>query len=328
MLPRRLSASALFSSLFLTVACGGLAGCAADTGFDEDGPVGDGVAQEEIVSEHQLTGSELPAKTLSLTFDDGPGPRTSELADYLASKGIKATFFINGMKVPGRQQAVDKVVGRGHQLANHSQNHLLLTKLPAAQIVKEVADTDAFVSLADRSGPFLFRAPFGGWNGTVAKAINGSKMSKYVGGIFWDIGGDLTATSAADWACWSKKISVASCAALYMQEIHTRKRGIVLMHDIHSSTIDMVKVLVPQLIEEGYKFVATAQVPSVKRAIANGGSSPTDSCSSATLGHMVPETTCVQSRQDSQWYVCKDTVWLSASGPSDARCTDQKFPLN
>src|SRR6187401_3192303 len=104
------------------------AGCVADLDDDgEDDPVRAG--EEELVTERQLTGSELPDKTLSLTFDDGPGPRTAELADWLAAKGIKATFFINGKNAPGRQAALDKIVGRGHLLANHTQNHLQLTSL-------------------------------------------------------------------------------------------------------------------------------------------------------------------------------------------------------
>ena len=78
----------------------------------------------------------------------------------------------------------------------------------------------------------------------------------------------LTATAAADWDCWGKHISVEKCGALYMNEMNTRKRGIVLMHDIHSNTIDMVKQLVPQLKAQGWKFTTVPEVPSIKRALA------------------------------------------------------------
>src|SRR5262245_59431877 len=101
------------------------AGCFASTGCssesdDNDALAGDGSgAESEIVSERQLSGNELPDHTLSLTFDDGPGDRTSELADFLAEQGIKATFFMNGMRAPGRQRHIDTVIARGHILANH-----------------------------------------------------------------------------------------------------------------------------------------------------------------------------------------------------------------
>src|SRR4029079_3180630 len=115
-------------------------------------------------------GGELPDKTVSLTFDDGPGARTAELAEFLAGQGIRATFFINGKNVPGRQAAIDAVVGHGHLLANHTQNHLQLTKLASAKVLSEVEQTDAFLVRAQPDGPFVLRAPFGAWNGTTTRA--------------------------------------------------------------------------------------------------------------------------------------------------------------
>src|SRR5690242_6866205 len=97
MLARHLVSLVLASTVAV---CGALTGCAAQTSEPEDEPFvegsGDGDGADEIVSERQLNGNELPDKTISLTFDDGPGPRTKELADYLGAEGVPATFFING----------------------------------------------------------------------------------------------------------------------------------------------------------------------------------------------------------------------------------------
>ena len=330
MVSHRLIGLVLASSV---AACGALSGCAAQTEGPPDDPFiegsGDGNGADEIVSEHQLNGSELPDHTLALTFDDGPGPRTKELAEYLATEGIRATFFINGRNVPGRQSALDAIVGRGHLLANHTQNHLQLTKLTSAKLITEVTQTDASIAQVQPNGPWLLRPPFGAWNGATARTINGTPMKKYVGSVFWDVGGQLTATAAADWACWGQKVSVDSCGSLYMGEMRTRKRGIVLMHDIHSNTVDMVKLIVPKLKAEGWKFASAADAPAVKRALASNavGPAPDDSCSSATLGRSVPESTCVQARSDQKWHRCENAEWLAASGPDDAKCTGQKFPL-
>jgi peptidoglycan-N-acetylglucosamine deacetylase len=325
-----LNRARLFASFFAlaTVACAAVSGCAADTAGDGSDEAPDGETSstdDEIVSERQLMGSELPAKTLALTYDDGPGPRTAELADYLADKGVPGTFFINGMKVPGRQAMVDKVIGRGHLLANHTQHHLQLTKLSSATVIKEVGDTDAIVRAEQPGGPFLIRAPFGAWNGAIARNINSTSMKKYVGSVFWDIGGELTATSAADWDCWGKGYSVTHCGDLYMSEIHKRTRGIVLMHDIHGKSVDMTKYILPKLIAEGYTFVKLQDVPSIKRALASAGE-PDDGCQSATLGRSVAENACVQARRDSKWYRCVDGEWISSAGAADAKCT-QRVPL-
>jgi peptidoglycan/xylan/chitin deacetylase (PgdA/CDA1 family) len=271
-------------------------------------------------------GNELPAGSISLTFDDGPGDRTAELAEYLASKGIAGTFFINGKNAPGRQRHLDAIVGRGHLLANHTQNHLQLTKLTGPALMKEVADTDRVIAGVQPNGPWLLRAPFGAWNGRVASEVNATPMKKYVGSIFWDEGGELTAHSAADWACWGQKVSVERCADLYFEEIEAKKRGIVLMHDVHEKTVDMVKILVPKLIATGkYKFVPVTDAPSVKRALAAGPATP-DSCFSSTLGKNVDENTCVQSRSNQRWFRCVDREWAGIAGPEDPRCS-ARHPL-
>lgn len=305
-----------------------LGGCAED-GADDNIQIGDGDSPtDELVAERQLNGSELAAKTLSLTFDDGPGRRTSELADYLAANGVKATFFINGVKVPGRQGAIDSIIGRGHLLGNHTQNHKQLTSLPPATLIKEIADTDAILADAQPGGPWVLRAPYGAWNGKVARAVNATPLKKYVGSVFWDEGGTLTSTSAADWDCWGKHVSVEHCADLYLNEIRTRKHGIVLMHDIHDKTVDMIKVVLPKLIAEGYSFAPLVEVPSVKRAIASAGAPVNDNqCQSATLGRAVDENVCVQSKSTQKWSRCVDGEWTGSTGPADTKCID-RFPLS
>ena len=42
------------------------------------------------------TGPSLDPKQLCLTFDDGPGQETLELAQYLHEQGVPATFFMVG----------------------------------------------------------------------------------------------------------------------------------------------------------------------------------------------------------------------------------------
>lgn len=312
----------LASSVF---ACVAAAGCASPTSEEEEDLTtadGDGTTEDELVSERQLYGSELPDKTVSLTFDDGPGRRTIELADYLAAEGIEGTFFINGAKVPGRQAALDAVVARGHLLANHTQHHLQLTRQSSAKIISEVEDTDAFITQVQPSRPFLIRAPFGAWNGSVARTINGTAMRKYVGSVFWEVGGQLTSTAGADWDCWGKGVSVERCGELYLQEVRAKRRGIVLLHDVHDRTIDLTKYVVPKLKAEGYAFVGLEAVPSIQRALGVAATSePADpsSCASSTLGRSVPANACVQSRRDQKWYRCVDGDW-TLSAPGDSRC--------
>src|SRR3954452_10225335 len=43
----------------------------------------------------------LPKGLISLTYDDGPGPGTLDLAKYLHSENVCATFFVVGDSEPG-----------------------------------------------------------------------------------------------------------------------------------------------------------------------------------------------------------------------------------
>lgn len=284
---------------------------------------GEGEGGDALVTERQLFGNELPTGTLSLTFDDGPGDRTKELVEYLAGEGIEATFFINGNRVPGRQQHVQAVVENGHLLANHTQRHEQLTKLSDADIVKEVSETDRIIVNAQPDRPFILRAPFGAWNAKTARAVNATPMSKYIGSVFWDIGGELTDRTAADWDCWNTdratgkpKKTVEECGDLYIQEAVARRRGIVLSHDKHNKTVDLIKYIVPRLKQQGFKFAKLEDVPSVKRALEAGPAvvNNPDNCYSSTLGRSIEENVCVTSGRDGKKYRCTDGEWVLATG--------------
>jgi peptidoglycan-N-acetylglucosamine deacetylase len=228
-----------------------------------------------------IFGTSLGTKQLALTFDDGPASRTLELSTYLKGKGIRAGFFINGFRVPAGAAGTNllaQLVADGHVIANHTQTHVSLTSPPpaAATMIKELSDTDVIIAPFVPNNRFMFRAPFGDWNQNAYNTLQASAMSKYVGHIEWEYGGERTANSAADWACWQQnpKLSSKDCGDLYVKEIDTSatQRGIVLMHDADygdntngavGNTIDMVKYMVPILQAKGYTFKRIDEVPTI-----------------------------------------------------------------
>ena len=270
---RLFSTHSLLSSCLQTVVLGSvIAACSQN---------GETASQVQDFSGSQLYGSGMADGTLSLTFDDGPGPRTAELSKYLKSEGIKATFFIQGSAAANYPQTLKQLFEDGHQLANHTYTHPRMTA--AVDPIAEVRKTDELIKKYVTDGVFLFRAPYGDWNGKVAGVLNSAGLTKYVGSIFWDIGGvrserqDGRLNTAADWACWSYNDSVEKCSDGYMNEIRNLGRGIVLMHDVHSRTIDMVKNIVPRLKNERFKFVRLDTAPAVAAALAkrtNSGDVP------------------------------------------------------
>lgn len=64
------------------------------------------------------------AKTLYLTFDDGPDPvGTPRVLALLAEFGAHATFFLIGSRARENPELVREIVSRGHAIGNHSPDH-------------------------------------------------------------------------------------------------------------------------------------------------------------------------------------------------------------
>src|SRR5262245_31890807 len=114
-----------------------------------------------------IKGADLPPRTLSLTFDDGPGeaagqesgPRTAAIAEYLHSQGIAATFFVIGRHAEMHRQALAATAGLGHAIGNHTYSHPGLVALAEAggDLTGEIARTDAVIREVTGHSPVFFR---------------------------------------------------------------------------------------------------------------------------------------------------------------------------
>ncbi len=207
-----------------------------------------------------ITGAGLPDRTLVLTYDDGPGPNTVPIAEYLSSMGIAATFFVVGSQVERWPDVLARVRELGHRLGNHTWTHDVagltgqLTR--GDDIVAEVKRT---ASLLDpTAGPIAFRAPYGLWNSAVTAALNADAelAEGHVGHVHWDI--DRT-----DWAAWRDGVDPTVVATCYRVHANTVKKGIVLLHDYTADyaviaaanrTTELTRALVPTLIADGFRF--------------------------------------------------------------------------
>ncbi len=130
------------------------------------------------------------AKTLALTYDDGPGPRTIEIAEYLSTQRIRATFFVAGKCLRERPDVIRKVVSLGHAIGNHTYSHETLPNLVSQpeRLIEEVLACDREIQELISTGRYMFRAPGGAWHPQVADVLNGNnELRKYVGPVNWDI---------------------------------------------------------------------------------------------------------------------------------------------
>jgi peptidoglycan/xylan/chitin deacetylase (PgdA/CDA1 family) len=201
-----------------------------------------------------------------LTFDDGPIPGvTDKVLDVLKEYNIKATFFVVGKNVKAHPELMERIVEEGHVVGNHSMNHLPLKNLDPAtwkDIIKnEILDAHTLIMpYLGNNKHFYFRAPDGVWADKYAEFLNEDTTGKqYIGPILWDIGGEIEFKDgkylqAADWACWSRKISVDDCMSGYLYEAGRRKGGVILMHDLRRQSVELLTKLIPELEDRGFTF--------------------------------------------------------------------------
>jgi len=211
-------------------------------------------------------------RKLALTFDDGPSQFTNQLLDTLARNNARATFFVVGARVRQHPAAMERMMREGHVIANHSFTHARLGKRYVTNpelLITQIGNTNAAISPYLRPNQGLyFRAPYGVWRRVHAEFLNKDPvLQKYVGPIYWDIGGDISyddngnLRTAADWDCWSHDLSADECGQGYLREIKRKKGGVVLMHDIRERSLWMLGTLLPKLVAEGFQFVTLDEVP-------------------------------------------------------------------
>lgn len=177
-------------------------------------------------------------KVIALTFDDGPGPHTAHLLDILDQYGAKATFFLIGSKVSSQANVVHNIQARGHQLGNHSWSHPELPKLPVDQIAGEIDRTNDAIKQATGVTPAILRPPYGAVNGAVLEQLRLRGMSS----ILWSV-------DTRDWADRNSDIVCSRAVA------GARPGAIILMHDIHQTSVGAVPCILSALKQQGYSFV-------------------------------------------------------------------------
>ena len=177
-------------------------------------------------------------KVIALTFDDGPGPYTAHLLDILDQYGAKATFFLIGSKVSGQASVVRSIQARGHQLGNHSWSHPELSKLSVDQIAGEIDRTNEAIRQATGVKPSILRPPYGAVNGVVLEQLRARGMSS----ILWSV-------DTRDWADRNSQIVCSRAVA------GARPGAVILMHDIHQTSVNAVPCILGSLKQQGYSFV-------------------------------------------------------------------------
>lgn len=195
----------------------------------------------------------VPGPYVALTFDDGPNPaNTPKILDILNRYGAKATFFVVGQCAVRHKDILARAASEGHEIAAHTWSHIKMTGSSDEKIISEMDRTNAVIAEAIGHRPVLMRPPYGATNSRVQDLM----MSRYgMTSVMWSI-------DTEDWK--HPGVSVVTNRAVNQ----ARNGSIILLHDIHASTLAAVEGVVAGLQRRGFKLVTVSELIEMGRGAA------------------------------------------------------------
>lgn len=187
----------------------------------------------------------LRPREVVLTFDDGPRPgKTEAILDTLDQFGVKATFLMLGEAAERHPKLARAVAQRGHTIGSHTFDHSDLTTLTHAAAIAEMErGYEAIARVLAGSGNLpsrFFRFPYLAQTGLIRASAIDSDL------IILDVDID-----SKDYYKDSPQVVMNRTLA----RLDAQGQGIILFHDIHTRTVDMLPQFLEELQARGYKVV-------------------------------------------------------------------------
>ena len=191
---------------------------------------------------------------LALTYDDGPSAHaTPRILAVLEKYNSRATFFMVGKQAEKRMDVVKKMEELGCEVANHTYDHTLMTKVPPEELASQLARTNQVVSDACGISPVLMR-PCGGARSEAGMNIVGAISMP---AVLWSI-------DTLDWKTRDAQTTIQTV-------LEQAKDGdIILMHDLYETTADASEVLIPELVNRGFQLVTVSELASYRGGMLPG----------------------------------------------------------
>jgi peptidoglycan/xylan/chitin deacetylase (PgdA/CDA1 family) len=194
------------------------------------------------------------ARVVALTFDDGPDPRfTPDILKTLAAEDVKATFFMVGKHAEKYPQLARQIAAAGHEIGNHTYNHVNLLQIPTERMVMEIERGEEAVFNATRQRPSLFRPPRGLYDANLLKETKDRGYTV----ILWSL-------SSRDWL----EMRPQDISQTILQKVSPGE--IILFHDSGNliraeggdrlPTVRSLQTIIRGLKKEGYDFVTITEL--------------------------------------------------------------------
>jgi peptidoglycan/xylan/chitin deacetylase (PgdA/CDA1 family) len=195
------------------------------------------------------------ARVVALTFDDGPNePYTSQIAEVLNDRGVRATFFQVGWCVQRSPATTAALAAAGHVIGNHALSHRFRTYLRWGAFAAEIERTQEILGQVLGQEPRLVRMPWLWRQPAILSMLARSGLTP-VSGLF----------------CHALEVFQVDAARIATRAVAKARPGVIIIfHDGYNArggaraeTVEAVRMTVEGLLHRGYRFVTVDQLLGV-----------------------------------------------------------------
>jgi peptidoglycan/xylan/chitin deacetylase (PgdA/CDA1 family) len=183
---------------------------------------------------------------VALTFDDGPGPYTTQLVATLNRLRVQATFFAVGVEERYFSAGTLLELRSGDVVGDHTETHPMMASLSLHDQREQLQNQIYQIQLLGGGTPRLFRPPYGSFNATTYRELHHLHLLM----ILWS-------TDTGDYA----RPGTATIVQRALAGAHPG--AIILMHDAggdRSQTVAALPAIVHGLRARGLKPVTVPRL--------------------------------------------------------------------
>ncbi|MDF2679823.1 MAG: hypothetical protein K0R47_1013 [Brevibacillus sp.] len=191
---------------------------------------------------------ETEKKQIALSFDDwGTDYTITRILDTLDKYNVKASFFLRADGVEKNPNLARSIAEAGHDVANHTYSHPVVTKITPTQLQEEIVKAHRIITDAIQQKPTMyFRPPTGVFDESTLKAISAT--------------GYHTITNFdVDPSDYIKSKTADEIVNAIMEQ--TRSGSVILLHMLDDThTVEALPIVIDKLRSRGYTFVKMTEM--------------------------------------------------------------------
>jgi peptidoglycan/xylan/chitin deacetylase (PgdA/CDA1 family) len=199
----------------------------------------------------------IKQKLVALTIDDAPSQHTRAILDILKEHDAKATFFVIGSQVPGRESILADIVENGNELGNHAMHDEPSRSLTMDQLEAELKEVETYINATyaslstPRSQNRFFRPGSGFFSDAMRAKVQELRFKMVLGSVYPH----------------DAQIGYARVNARHVLSM-VRPGAIIVCHDRRSWTPAMLRIVLPELTKRGYRVTTVSGLVDAQRGEA------------------------------------------------------------